>query len=78
MRIFDRGEVRNHEPTMNKKIHPVALSRLESLRAPWKARLQEIKKLLEEDPRDFQLIIELESIRQALFEIQRDWEGGAA
>ena len=63
---------------MNKKIHQVALSRLESLRAPWKARLQEIKKLLEEDPRDFQLIIELESIRQALFEIQRDWEGGAA
>ena len=63
---------------MKKRINPADLRRLEALRAPWKERLQEIKKLLDEDPADFQLIIELDSIRLKFLEIQRDWEGGAA
>lgn len=62
---------------MRKEIDPEVLRRLESLRAPFKARLREIVVQLASEPGNMSLLLEADFIRRKFLEIQCNLEGGA-
>jgi hypothetical protein len=77
-RISPFGTLATCDTSMKTKIHPADLRRLEYLRALYKARLREIVDQLGIEPGNMSLLLEAEGIRQKFYEMQSNWEGGAA